>query len=83
MNISDLRQLSEGELQIRIGTLREEIYNLRFQKATRQSANPKQAIGLRREIARIYTVLREHALGIRPLGAAEVGGKNEAAGESV
>lgn len=77
MNISELRQLSETELNSRIGALREEMYNVRFQKATRQSATIRPVAGLKREIAQVYTVLREHELGIRPLSAASA----EATGE--
>jgi large subunit ribosomal protein L29 len=77
MNIFELRQLSETELNDRIRELREEIYNLRFQKATRQASDTKRVGILRREIARICTVLRENTLGIRRLNTA----KPETAGE--
>lgn len=67
MKLEELRQLAENDLNARISALREEIYNLRFQKATRQSATTQNFSALRREIAQIYTVLRENELGIRSL----------------
>ena len=67
MKLYEIRQLSESELENRVGELKEEIYNLRFQKAIRQDSNTKRISTLRREIAQIYTILREHQLGIRQL----------------
>ena len=67
MKPHEIRQLSESELESRVEELTEEIYNLRFQKATRQDSNTKRISTLRREIAQIHTILREHQLGIRSL----------------
>lgn len=61
----EIRQLSKSELEERVEELEEEIYNLRFQKATRQSSDTQRISTLRRDIARIHTILREHELGIR------------------
>ena len=44
----------------------EELFNLRFQAATGQLENPGRIRSVKRDIARIYTVLRERELGIRP-----------------
>lgn len=74
MKIYELRQLSEAELQDRITELREEMFNLDFQKATRQMADAKKISTSRREIAKILTVLREHELGIRSINALETEG---------
>lgn len=71
MKIHELRQLSEVELQDRITELREEIFNLDFQKATRQAPDAKKTLVSRREIAQILTVLRENELGIRPMNTVE------------
>ena len=71
MKIHELRQLSEAELQDRISELREEIFNLNFQKATRQTSDAKRVSILRREIAQIYTILRENELGIRPMNTVD------------
>ena len=71
MKIFDLRQLPEAELQDRISELREEIFNLDFQKAIRQTADAKKFSTSRREIAQILTILRENELGIRPIDFTE------------
>jgi large subunit ribosomal protein L29 len=71
MKILELRQLPEAELQDRISELREEIFNLDFQKAIRQTADAKKFSTSRREIARILTILRENELGIRPIDIIE------------
>ena len=71
MKIFELRQLPEAELQDRISELREEIFNLDFQKAIRQTTDAKKFSTSRREIAQILTILRENELGIRPIDITE------------
>ena len=71
MKILELRQLPEAELQDRISELREEIFNLDFQKAIRQTTDAKKFSTSRREIAQILTILRENELGIRPIDITE------------
>jgi len=51
---------------------KEELFNLRFQSATGQLENHGRLKAVKRDIARIYTVLRERELGIRPEAAAAV-----------
>ena len=51
---------------------KEELFNLRFQSATGQLENHGRLRAVKRDIARIYTVLRERELGIRPEVAAPV-----------
>jgi len=70
MKLYELRQLSETELRDRVTELREEIFNLNFQKATRQMADAKRISSSRREIARILTLLHEDELQIRSIQAA-------------
>ena len=70
MKLYELRQLSETELRDRVTELREEIFNLNFQKATRQMADAKRISSSRREIARILTLLHEDELNIRSIQAA-------------
>lgn len=53
---------------------KEELFNLRFQSATGQLDNHGRLRAVKRDIARIYTVLRERELGIRPDAVAEVAG---------
>jgi large subunit ribosomal protein L29 len=63
---SELREKSLEELKTQEQTLREQVFKLRFQKATGQSENP-QRIGLvRRELARVLTVMREKSAGAPP-----------------
>ncbi len=57
----DLRKLSDAELKERMDELAAEHMKLRFQKATMQLNNPARIGQVRREIARIKTVLGERA----------------------
>lgn len=58
-----LRELSREELEQRIGEHKEEIFNLRLSRNTKELDNPLRLRILRREIARIRTILREDLLG--------------------
>jgi large subunit ribosomal protein L29 len=60
----DLRELSADELQTRLGDMREQLFKLRFQQSTGQLENSARLRTLRRDIARVMTVLREHELGL-------------------
>lgn len=64
-----LRELSREELEQRRGELTEELFNLRFASSTRALDNPLRLRTLRKEVARINTIIREDQSGIRPLGA--------------
>ena len=59
-----LRELSTDELAIKLRESKEELFNLRFQAATGQIENHGRLTAVRKEIARIYTILRERELGI-------------------
>ena len=59
MKASEIRELSREEQQQKITDLKEEIFNLRFQHETGQLENPQQMKQIRRDIARVETVLRE------------------------
>jgi len=65
MKASDLRQYTAEELRTRVYELEEELFNLRFRHVTSELPNPLRIRTIRREIARIRTILRENALGIR------------------
>lgn len=65
MKISELNDLHKSELEIKLQDNLDALQNLRFQKALQQLSDPQQIRYLRREIAQIKTVLREHELGIR------------------
>lgn len=58
-NTSDLRELSVDELAVRRRELKEEALNLRVQKESGQLENPSRIRGIRREVARIETLLTE------------------------
>ena len=63
MKVKELRDLSEEELRSRLGEAHEELFNLRFQKATRQLQNTARYGEVRKDIARINTIMRERDLG--------------------
>ena len=60
----ELRELTNEELTDRLRESKEELFNLRFQMATGQLHNNRRLRTVRREIARVYTVLRERELGL-------------------
>ena len=59
MNASELRELSYEELAEKLAEAKEESFNLRFQFATNQLENTARLGQVRREVARIATVMRE------------------------
>ncbi|GAB38323.1 50S ribosomal protein L29 [Gordonia sp. w5E2] len=61
---AELRDLSDTDLVDRLKESKEELFNLRFQMATGQLDNNRRLRTVRREIARIYTVMRERELGL-------------------
>ncbi len=65
-SIAELRELDHGALLERLAETKQEAFNLRFQNATGQLENSSRLRQVRREIARINTVLRE-----REIAAAE------------
>ncbi|MCA1840895.1 MAG: 50S ribosomal protein L29 [Actinobacteria bacterium] len=64
MRVDEFRVLSPEELDIRLGETKEELFNLRFSNATGQLENYKRLGSLKRDVAKINTVLRERQLGI-------------------
>ena len=56
---SSIREMSIEEIELRLGELREEMFNLRFRNAMKQLDNPLKIREGRREMARLLTVLRE------------------------
>jgi large subunit ribosomal protein L29 len=61
---ADLRNSSEEELDSKLAEAKTELFNLRFQAATGQLESHGRLRAVRKEIARIYTVMRERELGI-------------------
>ena len=64
MKIQEIRDLSTQELEDKIKSLKEELFNLRFQNATNQLDNPMRIVSVKKDIARVKTVLKEKELGI-------------------
>ena len=60
----ELRELADEDIVIALRDAKEELFNLRFQVATGQLDNNRRLQTVRRDIARIYTVMRERELGI-------------------
>jgi large subunit ribosomal protein L29 len=60
----ELRELSEEELVGRLREAKAELFNLRVQGATGQMDNHRRLQVVRKDIARIYTILRERELGL-------------------
>jgi large subunit ribosomal protein L29 len=63
MKPAEIRELDSGELARRLESYHEELFNLRFQYATRQLANHARIKEVRRDIARIRTILQEREFG--------------------
>jgi large subunit ribosomal protein L29 len=62
MKPQDIRELTDEEIQERIGELKEEQFRLRFRGSTMELENPKLINQIRRDIARMNTILREREL---------------------
>ncbi len=66
-----LRALGDAELVDRLGEARAELFNLRFQNATGRLENSARLRDLRKEVARIHTLLREREIEAAEAAAAE------------
>ena len=64
MKVKEIRQLTEVELDSKLLELKAELFNLRFQLATGQLDNPLQVKTVRKNIARVKTIIRERELAI-------------------
>lgn len=60
----ELRGLDATELSEQLKEAKDELFNLRFQSATGQLENTARLRAVRKDIARIYTIMRENELGI-------------------
>jgi large subunit ribosomal protein L29 len=74
----DLRHLDDDSLEEKLRESKEELFNLRFQAATGQLESHGRLRAVRREIARIYTIVRERELGITPVIDADNEGEGAA-----
>lgn len=59
MKANEVRKMSPEELSAKLGDLKKDLFNLRFQNATKQIDNPLKIVEVRRDIARVKTILRE------------------------
>jgi len=64
MKAKEIRQMSDKELSEKLADLKTELFNLRFQLATGQLDNPMRIKAVRKDIARIKTIMRKRELGI-------------------
>ena len=62
MKVNEMRDMSAGELNQKLASLKEELFNLRFQLATGQLENPMRIREVKKTIARIKTLQREAEL---------------------
>lgn len=62
MKASELRELSVEELELKLSDLKEELFNLRFQLAVNQLENSSRIGAVKKDIARISTILRQREL---------------------
>jgi large subunit ribosomal protein L29 len=67
----EVRNLTDVELVSALREAKEELFNLRFQVATGQLDNNRRLQTVRRDIARIYTVMRQRELGITVAGSGQ------------
>ena len=58
MKVTEIRNLSVEELEAKLKELKEELFNLRFQHAINQLENPHKLADVKKDIARVLTVLR-------------------------
>jgi len=62
MRASEIRELSAAELNEKLSDLKAELFNLRFQHAINQLDNPMRLVQVKKDIARVKTVLRQRQL---------------------
>ena len=62
MNAKEIRDLTVAELNEKLADLKDELYKLRFQHAINQLDNPMRLTAVKKDIARVQTILREAEL---------------------
>ena len=65
MKASDVRKRSAAELEAKLGELKKDLFQLRLQNATNQLDNPVRIAQVKRDIARVKTIIREQQLAGR------------------
>ncbi|HKY46939.1 MAG TPA: 50S ribosomal protein L29 [Acidimicrobiia bacterium] len=79
MNATELRELDADELTTKLAEAKAELFNLRFQLATNQLDNTARLREMRKEVARIATVIREFEISEWRASQPEVGSRKSAA----
>jgi len=64
MKANEIRELTTAEIEQNVKSLKEELFNLRFQLATGQLENTARIREVRKAIARLKTVIREREIGV-------------------
>ena len=62
MKAKEIHDMTNDELNAKLGSLKEELFNLRFRHATGQLENPNVVKTVKKDIARVKTVIREREL---------------------
>jgi len=65
LRLKEFRELSIDELAKQLEETHQELFNLRFRLATKQLVNHREISRVKKEIARLKTIIRERELGIR------------------
>ena len=65
MKASDVRKMSAAELENKLGELKKDLFQLRLQHATNQLENPVKIAQVKRDIAKVKTIIREQELAGR------------------
>jgi len=77
MKSSEYRQMSDEQLDLALKDLVKNLFHLRFQSATDRLETPSEILKAKRELARIKTIQRERALGLRGQAATAQGKQGE------
>ncbi len=65
MKATQIREMTAAELSAKLVELKSELFNLRFQHATNQLENPMKIVSVKKDIARVQTILREKELAAK------------------
>ena len=65
MKVNDIRKLSGAELETKLMELKKDLFNLRLQHATNPLENPVRIAEVKKDIARVKTIIREQQLAGR------------------
>ena len=62
MKAKELRNLTTAQLEEQLGSLKKDLFQLRLQHATNQLDNPQRIAAIKKDIARVQTVISEHRI---------------------